>query len=473
MESKILGQKMVSKTVIFISLFFLPFLLNAQSNSVVENKSFTFEDLKDLIEGKEIDSIDNLLPLLPETMRSNYSLMYESKSIQPASFASPRVIMFGKEAKLVLAYNGDPNLSKFSGAKNPFYGLEAIQWRDDSKRFDFYRINFPPPGSQDRNVLFSERNPASCLGCHQSDPRPNWEHYPIWPGAYGSESDNMSFADEDPDRKELKEFKKFLESSHESPRYKHLSNLDTRFDVSNNNIPSRPNTILGAHLTQLNNQRIVRLMQQLPEYTYLKFAIAAIFSLERKSFDNDTDPKDIPGPVSSQMILDSSLGRANLLAELPPRELYSNEELRGKSFSEQRKILEKSYSSFDILEALFKKAGYSMTNLSMDFHSVQKNLSVDGIGNTDELLAEMVKADSELQVYFKIVPVGGKYQYAVDAIGFAPDVAELKPEFKRGELFESPIFDILVARAVDRKREIAESCRKKSDVEKILENSAK
>ncbi|MEQ1879057.1 MAG: hypothetical protein ABL958_20625, partial [Bdellovibrionia bacterium] len=142
-------------------------------------QAFTFEDLAAIIKSGNVKSIEQLLPLLPEELRADYVLMYRSRSLQDASFENPRAIMFGKDARLVLSFNGDPSHKGFSE-------IEAIQYREKEARFEFREIQF---GAR---VDISAANPAKCLKCHQAatrtgvDPRPNWEPYSFWPGAYGA-----------------------------------------------------------------------------------------------------------------------------------------------------------------------------------------------------------------------------------------------------------------------------------------------
>ena len=40
-----------------------------------------------------------------------------------------------------------------------------------------------------RIPVFSELNPPACRDCHGDDPRPIWDAYPVWPGAYGEVDD--------------------------------------------------------------------------------------------------------------------------------------------------------------------------------------------------------------------------------------------------------------------------------------------
>jgi hypothetical protein len=120
-------------------------------------------------------TLEALLPELPQSYRTFFTLMHETKSLQEATPDDPRVILFGLDAKLLMAFDGT--------AKN----LELIEWQPKTKSFEFHEIEFPKQGSPH----YSEPNPAKCVRCHGTDLRPNWEHYRQWPGAYGADDDSL------------------------------------------------------------------------------------------------------------------------------------------------------------------------------------------------------------------------------------------------------------------------------------------
>lgn len=115
----------------------------------------------------------------------NFVLIYRSQSLQESSFQAPRVLLFDPSGEFVVTFNGNP---KHRGHNK----LELMQFRGDTLKFEFREIDFTPSGPK-----LSEANPKTCLQCHQSatrvgvDPRPNWEPYNVWPGAYGSDSGRL------------------------------------------------------------------------------------------------------------------------------------------------------------------------------------------------------------------------------------------------------------------------------------------
>ena len=59
-----------------------------------------------------------------------------------------------------------------------------MQFNEEQKAFEFFDLNFDtyPP-------KLSEINPQRCISCHHKDPRPNWDRYFFWAGAYGADDD--------------------------------------------------------------------------------------------------------------------------------------------------------------------------------------------------------------------------------------------------------------------------------------------
>lgn len=156
---------------------------NGYGFGIETSNPIDYRQLQKIINNLPQKDIESLLPVLhkkqPELFR-DYILMYRSRSLQEASFENPRVILVGKDAKLVMTYNGNETQKGFNN-------LEVMEFNSSTHRFSFYEIQF-----RDGKAKYSKENPQKCLNCHQSykrksvDPRPNWEPYNLWPGAYGS-----------------------------------------------------------------------------------------------------------------------------------------------------------------------------------------------------------------------------------------------------------------------------------------------
>jgi hypothetical protein len=181
-----------------------------------------------------------------------------------------------------------------------------VQWRDDSKSFEYRDITFPEGAAG--TPVFSEANPQQCLGCHTaSDPRPNWEPYNQWPGAYGGNDDGAQPAYLTPGESRA-ELDQFLQTGEARPRYRHLTDLvggyqyvytyggktyeDARTAV-NHNID------LNEALYLLNDARIADRIGKLPFYEDIKHAI--ILGLEDGA---PSDPLHAIGETALGSLLD-------------------------------------------------------------------------------------------------------------------------------------------------------------------------
>lgn len=101
--------------------------------------------------------------------------MSESNSLQGASLRYPRAISIARDGKSVMAFSGHESL-KHSNA------VEFYQFIESGKRFEFFEVIFDKGAGE-----LSKRNPQLCLTCHGKDPRPIWEPYPVWTGAFAAE----------------------------------------------------------------------------------------------------------------------------------------------------------------------------------------------------------------------------------------------------------------------------------------------
>ena len=237
----------------------------------------TFEQVKARIESCDLKSIEATLAALPESYRGSFTLMRKSKSAQEASDAFPRAILFGSDAKFLLTFNGDP-------AQKGYQEMEAIQFNDQTKQFDFHQLSFD--GSHQSKPKF-DQDLQSCTTCHRSPARPNWEAYDVWEGAYGQVEDQIKKGSE-----EDQAFHRFL-ANRNTGRYQFLvgsAELKTKSieEVSGAlptgqtptaySIDTLPNFRLTFFLNRLNYQRIAKLIEATPHFSTFKYAYyAALF----------------------------------------------------------------------------------------------------------------------------------------------------------------------------------------------------
>lgn len=257
---------------------------------LVQAKKFTHTDLESLLDKnpktkKPVQSIAELIPLLPKEFRQNYTFVFDSRSPFKESITPkfPRTILFSKDTRLVLTYTGDP--------KAPGYDiLEYMYFEDNTAIFKMgvRDLNINKKSKLNRFIasLFkAEKSKTldthSCTQCHGTDPRPINDSYPLWPGFYGSIRDTFP-NDLAATRLEFKNYKKFLK--HEA---KHGVYKDLVYDFSGSSVPPYvdphnfkreeavgeldnfkylPNTRFGMALTELNRMRILRKFLESPHF---------------------------------------------------------------------------------------------------------------------------------------------------------------------------------------------------------------
>lgn len=263
---------MKQQVAAMIFLFFCLFCSHLQANA------FDEESLKDLIKQKKVQSIEELLPLLPSELLSNFTLVYDSRSPFKGSITTeyPRVILFSRDTRFVLTFTGHP--------KKPGYDIvESINFDDNTASFQFYAYDFNNP--QGKSPHLSRQ---SCKRCHGQDPRPIFDSYPLWPGFYGSVLD--SFPDGvNTSQNEKQKFKKFLSKQAKQGLYKYLKfppgsavspylepkdlKLNENKEALTHSTKFKPNERLGIALTALNKKRIFRQMKKSHLYESQKKAI--------------------------------------------------------------------------------------------------------------------------------------------------------------------------------------------------------
>lgn len=180
--------------LISLALFFFaanaekidPNYTSTYTSDVKHDDGINYESFVEGIKASGAQSLEQALNLVPQEFYANYVLMYRSRSLQDANPRYPRAIVFGRSAKFIMAFNGHERQKGYNN-------LEIVQFREKTFRWEFREITFEN-GLAPR---FSEANPKKCLECHQSpsrtnvDPRPNWEPYNFWPGAYASVDDKI------------------------------------------------------------------------------------------------------------------------------------------------------------------------------------------------------------------------------------------------------------------------------------------
>jgi hypothetical protein len=236
--------------------------------SATDYEPFTEARLQELLQknpatGLPVDSISELVPLLPRELRENFTLVYESRSPFRSGISPefPRVILFTNDARLVLTFIGD---ERQPGADL----LETMSFDYESATFELHAYLLP---AGERKSWRPSAEEARCARCHGADARPIFDSYPLWPGYYGSVQD--TFPRDRIGQKEAKDYAAFAAGAAKNGVYKDLiypagSPVSPYLDPSlfNDNtvtlqpklFPYLPNARLGIALTELNRQRIYR-----------------------------------------------------------------------------------------------------------------------------------------------------------------------------------------------------------------------
>ena len=276
----------------------LPALVFAACPAPASDSVFDFARLEALLQrnpatGRPVDSVAELVPLLPRELRSNFTFVYDSRSPFRGSISPefPRVLLFTGDARLVLTFTGDPG-------KPGFDFLETLAFDDRAGAFTLRSYLLP---AAERRSWRPTPEDADCARCHGADARPIFNSYPLWPGFYGSvldafPRDRLGFA-------ELAKYRAFLTGAARSEPYRSLifpkgsatspyldprRTVDGGFDVEMTTMPFLPNTRLGMALTELNRARIYRKLAGSTEFrSNEKRALAEL--LECRGTERPTD----------------------------------------------------------------------------------------------------------------------------------------------------------------------------------------
>ena len=284
---------------------------------------FTEVRLQDLLKnnpqtGRPVDSIAELVPLLPQELRRNFLFAYESRSPFKTSItpALPRVILFTDDARLVLTFIGD---DRAPGAEL----LETMAFDDSAKTFVLHAYLLP---AGERRSWRPSAQDARCERCHGDDPRPIFDSYPLWPGFYGSVQD--TFPDDRMGRKERADYAAFMAGAARTGVYRHLLYpqgspvspfldpslfKDDTVELDPDLLAYLPNARFGIALTDLNRQRIYRKLAAGPDFAANEKKMLALL-LECRS--NDRPDRGTMRAVEAQLTTEN-IERLKRLGELP------------------------------------------------------------------------------------------------------------------------------------------------------------
>ena len=243
------------------------------SAPIAAEPAFGFSALQKLIDSRSLRSVDAVIAELPPLLRSNYALVFDSRSLQAASFGAPRAILYGTDAQLVVTFNGDPSQAGYDS-------IETMEFDTSTQTFRFREINFPARGMLNEPVTISEANPTRCQRCHGMPAKPVWDTHPLWPGVYGQRYRASLLPEE---RTGLAEF---LVARTKHPRYRHL--LDSERFANDATFRPRansyyagtprepPNVELAALLSELTARSVVAELRRQPSFPLYQYALLGL-----------------------------------------------------------------------------------------------------------------------------------------------------------------------------------------------------
>jgi hypothetical protein len=264
------------------------------------SQSFSLKELTELIRNEDcqVKTLDDVLAVLPERMRSRMALFFRSQSLQgphKVDYIFPRAILSSVqgqssglplfEPSLMLSFNGHPSQPGFERLEvvdlNPFAGSDSV--------FNYHEINFPKESAVglqswsevQSKIEISEANPQKCVQCHGIPARPIFQQYPTWEGAYGS---SHSSALTDVEKAGLQSFIE-KHSTDATSRYRHLNpqrlgkfgpvvEVPGIDDLLSFDYAAQTRKI-NEQLSSFNGLRVLKTVKALPFYESFKFAFVA------------------------------------------------------------------------------------------------------------------------------------------------------------------------------------------------------
>jgi hypothetical protein len=130
-----------------------------------------------------LSSLEGLLAVLPTWLHANHILVEASRSGHPASLEHPRVLLFGSDARFLMAFGSDPD--------DPLREVVDVAELGDGGFWKFRSIDF---GTSPATLSPDD---SACTGCHADPPRPFWGSYPNWAGMFGPQRDLVTAAQAD------------------------------------------------------------------------------------------------------------------------------------------------------------------------------------------------------------------------------------------------------------------------------------
>jgi hypothetical protein len=197
-----------------------------------------FREIELILEKDRPKNVAELLRVLPAEWKKEYSLVYQSNSLQTASIEKPRVIFMSPDHQFYLAFTGHQSDETQNPSDDRIEMIES--YGKGSQKF--------------AEIFFSERqakinsNPTICASCHQGTGI--IQSYPHWVGFYGSEHNGIAYGERRGTSKiptfefEQNGLSQFIQKGRDDPRYRNLPNIE---GLTLSKLAAQ-NTILGTSI---------------------------------------------------------------------------------------------------------------------------------------------------------------------------------------------------------------------------------
>lgn len=219
-----------------------PALLAAMAAVSPARAEFSIDDYLARIQSESALDVDRAVELLPEEMKSFWVLVYKSRSRHSGANATePRVLLSTPDSTFIVSVAGGPDQVNANA-------VEVVQFRTDTKQFEFREILLTPGGPRPYQV--STANPGMCHRCHGVPARPLWDGHDLVPGVYGGRRRDQIFRGTLEDRN----FRSLLASNPaQKPLFRHLRGLRSDVPDTESYSPgaSEQNTRFSANLARL------------------------------------------------------------------------------------------------------------------------------------------------------------------------------------------------------------------------------
>lgn len=284
----------------------------------------SLEEIETLAVAGKIYSADDLLGRLSDDERTHYVLMTKSRSLQEASEESPRVIVFGSRAELLIAFNGGREQRGYDSIEILALDRKAQAWQARSLALD---------PEESRPASLSGPNPSRCLQCHGTPVRPLWEPYPYWPGA-STPGDQLTDAEE-------RWHDSFGRRSETRPRYRSLLWRDNLRVMREHTLRFTHAFSLHTRIESLESARLASWLRSQPAFGPLRFALAGALA-DCEDLVDWAPPSPGAGAAAWRELHEDTV-RKNNKAPAPQQRLLDEGEHR--IFTHLRYLLEtRSYS---------------------------------------------------------------------------------------------------------------------------------